>query len=232
MSAPTPEVNDVSGFAAIINSRLNAESRIAKAVAFGWSCAGAAIFLCLTGAGIASSFLGYSYMLSVRPAAEKTARALVAALERAQLKTSVSGTMALAPNSELKLAAGQTVKLEDGAIIALDPKSTVRVVALDTPQPSKQQLQIETTSRSEELPFTNYTIFQHVSFKGGSVVTGWDYELSEPARPKVQFCYYSQPVERGSAIRYTIAWNGAPDRPAALPKNFDFNGALSNCTWF
>jgi hypothetical protein len=43
------------------------------------------------------------------------------ALEHAELKTVVSGNMSLALNSE-KLAAGQTVKLNEGAIVKLDPE--------------------------------------------------------------------------------------------------------------
>jgi len=53
---------------------------------------------------------------------------------------------------------------------------SVRVVGdlkIDMPQPSKQQLQLETTSASDELPFTNYTIFRSVNYDTGAVVTGW-----------------------------------------------------------
>src|SRR5438445_106435 len=108
MSADPGENLDLGGFAAVINSRLNAEARIAKAISFAWFGGGAAIACCLAAAGSFVAFYGYSYMISVRPAAEQTARAFVEALERSQLKTTVSGTMALAPNSELKLASGQT----------------------------------------------------------------------------------------------------------------------------
>src|SRR5476649_726613 len=89
---------DVGGLAATINARLAAEARVAKAIGFGWLCGGASIAACLTGLGFAFAFWGYSHMLSVRPAAEQTARALVEALEKAKLNTTVSGTMSLAPN--------------------------------------------------------------------------------------------------------------------------------------
>jgi hypothetical protein len=68
---------DIAGLAAVINSRLAAEARVTKAIAFGWLCGGTAIALCLTGLGLAAAFYGYSFMLSVRPAAEQTAKALV-----------------------------------------------------------------------------------------------------------------------------------------------------------
>src|ERR1700694_1863476 len=158
---------DVGGFAAVINSRLGAEARVAKAISFGWFSGGLAIALCLTALGGASAFYGYSYMLSVKPAAEEVAKALVDAIQRAELKTTVMGTMSLAPNSEVVLAPGQIVRFNEGATVKLDPNSTIRVVGdlkIDVPQPSKQQLQLDTMSKSDELPFTNYTIFTDVKF--------------------------------------------------------------------
>jgi hypothetical protein len=98
--------NEIRGFAAAINSRLLAESRVANPISFGWLCAGAAIGLCLAGMGCAFALFGYSHMISVRPAAELTAKALVEALEHTHFKMAVSGSMSLAANSELKLAAG------------------------------------------------------------------------------------------------------------------------------
>jgi hypothetical protein len=226
---------DVAGFAAIINSRLAAESRIARAVAFGWCCGGVASFLALTGLGVAATFWGYSYVHSVKPAAERTANALVEALQRTEIKTTISGTMSLAPNFQLRLAPGQTVRLEEGAIVALDQQSTVRIVdmRIDTPQPSKQQLQVGATSKSDELPFTNYTIFKHVNVGKSSIVTGWDYDLSDTLRPRSQFCYYTEKSEKsGPAVKYMIALNGAPYRASPLAKSADFDGTVANCIWF
>jgi hypothetical protein len=144
--------------------------------------------------------------------------------------------MSLAPNSELKLALGQTVKLDQSAVVKLDPNSSVRVVGdlkVDMPQPSKRQLQLDTTSRSDELPLTNYTIFRSVGHGSGKVVTGWNYDPSDPLRPKVQYCYYEQSIDRGLEVRYSIAVNNSPLRPSSLAKlSFDFDGALANCIWF
>jgi hypothetical protein len=229
-------INDIGGLAAVINSRLSAEARMAKAIAFAWLCGGSAIALSLSGLGLAFAFYGYSYMLSVAPAAEQTAKALVAALERANFKTTVSGKMSLSPGSELSLAPGQTIRLGEGAIVKLDPSSSVRVVGdlkIDMPQPSKQQLQLDTTSHSAEIPFTNYTIFKAVEYASGEVVTGWNFDLSDTIRPKIQYCYYSQNVEKGLTARQILAVNDSPLRPSALAKlKFDFDGALANCIWF
>jgi hypothetical protein len=227
---------DVGGFAAVINSRLGAEARVAKAISFGWLGGGLAIALCLTGLGVACAFYGYSYMLSVKPAAEQVAKALVDAIQRSELKTSVTGTMALAQGSEVVLTPGQSVKLAEGATVKLDPNSTIRVVGdlkVDIPQPSKQQLQLNTMSKSDELPFTNYTIFTDVKFGSGEVVTGWNYDLSDTLRPKQQYCYYSESLDKGLTARYTLALNGTPQRPSPLAKlSFSFDGAVANCIWF
>jgi hypothetical protein len=184
----------------------------------------------------AAAFCGYSHMISVKPAAELTARALVDAFERTRLTTVVSGSMSLAPNSELKLAAGQTVRLNDNAIVKLDPASSVRIVGnlkIDVPQPSKQQLQLDNKGKSDELPFTDYTIFRDVSFEKGYVVTGWNYELSDTTRPKSQICYYQQNLQRGLTAKVTLAVNNSPQRPSALTKvSFNFEGAVANCIWF
>jgi hypothetical protein len=163
------DYSDVEGFAAVINSRLAAEARISKAVAFGWLCGGWAIASCLIGLGIVAALYGYSFMMSVRPAAEQAANALRDAFARSELKTSVTGTLSLAPGSELILAPDQIVKLAEGAVVKLDPNSSVRVVGdlrVDVPQPSKQQLQLDATSGSKELPFTRYTVFKTGAFGG------------------------------------------------------------------
>ncbi len=227
---------DVRGFAATISSRLNAEARIARAVGFGWLCGGYAIAFCLVGLGASFAFLGYSSMISVTPSAEVSAKALAEAFRRAELKTTVSGKMSLATDSQVKLAPEQTVKLAEGTSIKLDPESTIRVLGdlkLDVPQPSKKQLQLDTTSGSNELPFTRYTVFKYAKYGSGEVVTGWGFELSDTSRPTYQRCYYEEILASGVSASQTIALNGFPRRPSALTKlSFDFDGALSSCIWF
>jgi hypothetical protein len=234
MTVDNDEKMDVGGLAAVINSRLAAEARIAKAIAFVWLCGGTAIALCLTGLGVAAAFYGYSFMLSVKPAAEQTAKALVQAFERAELRTTVSGVMSLSPNTELRLVSGQTVKLEEGAMVRLDPNASVHVVGdIKIPKPSDEQLQVNTPNASDELPFTSYTIFKTVNYGSGSVVTGWEYDLTDTMRPKNQYCYYRQTLDKGLAGKISLAENGFPRKPSSsvrLPFNFD--EAVANCIWF
>jgi hypothetical protein len=234
MTSDNDDKSDIGGLAAIINARLGAEARVAKAIAFGWLCGGTAIALCLTGLGFAAAFYGYSFMLSVKPAAEQAAKALVAAFERAELKTTVSGVMSLSPGTELRLASGQTVKFDESATVRLDPKSSVRVVGdVKMPQPSKQQLQVDTTSGSDELPFTSYTIFKTVRYGSGAVETGWAYDLSDTMRPKYQHCTYRESLDKGLAGKVTLAINGAPRRPSNVTKLLiNFDEAVTNCVWF
>lgn len=223
------------GLAATLNSQLGAESRIANAVGFAWLCGGIAISLALSGLGLALGFYGYSHMLSVEPSAKQIATALTDALERAELKATVSGKMSLVP-TDLHLAGDQKIRLEDGSVVKLDPNSSVRVIGdlkVDMPQPSKRQLQLDTTTANDERPFTSYTIFKSVEYGSGAVETGWNFDLSDTTRPNSQFCYYRQDITKGVATKYILSVDDSPRRPTALQKlSFNFDEALSNCIWF
>jgi hypothetical protein len=229
------ETDDVGGLATIINLRLADNARLARALAFAWFGGGLSIALLLTGLGLTLAFYGYSYTVSIRPAAEQTAKALADAFERTVLKTSVTGTMALAPNSELVLASDQKVRLDDGSMVKLDPSSTVRVVGdlkIDMPQPTKEQLQLGTKTQNDELPFTSYTIFRSVKFGSGKVVSGWKFDLAD-RRPKCQYCYYSQDIDSNLSSSQTIGVNGSVQRPPPSAKlSFDFDAAAVYCEWF
>lgn len=236
MTQITPEKIDVGGLAAVVNSQLGTESRIAIARGLFWCCAGVASAFLLSGAGLALAFYGYSYAFSAVPATQQTAKAFVEAIERTDIKTSVSGTMTIAPTSMLRLSPGQTIKIDEAAFVKLDPRSTVRIVGdlkIDAPQPSKEQLQLDTSNTSAQLPFTTYTIFRSVGHGDGQVVTGWNYYLSDTIRPRAQYCYYTEKISGGLAAKYTLAFNGHPRQPSTLTKlSFDFDAALTNCIWF
>lgn len=229
------EDDDLGAFAAVLNSRLASDARITKARAFGWLCTGWAIALCLVALGSAVAFYGYSQMMSVAPAAEIAASALSDAFKRASIRTTVSGNMKFA-STEVSLSKGQTVKLIEGASIKLDKDSSVRVIGdlkVDVPQPSKRQLQLDTTSGNKELPFTRYTIFRAAAYGSGEVVTGWSFDLSDTTRPTLQRCYYQQVLDKGVAATQTLAIDGSVRRPSGLTKlSFDFDGAVASCIWF
>jgi hypothetical protein len=210
MSLQSDERVDVTGLAAVINSRLASQARVAKAISFGWLCGGVAVACCLSSLGLALALYGYSHMISVKPAAEETAKALVEAIEKAELKTTVSGTMSLSPNSELRLASGQTIKLAEGTTVKLDPNSSVRVAGdIKMPQPSNRQLQPNIMS-GDRLPFTSYTIFRSVEYGSGRVETGWQYDLSDTTRPRSQYCSYIETIGKGTKVKDVIAINGYP----------------------
>lgn len=233
-SAADEEIN-FGGLAATLNSQLGRESRIANARGFAWFCGGAAVGLCLSGLGVAAAFWGYGHMISVQPEAERIAAALKNAFERVELKTTVSGEMSLIP-TELHLAPDQKIKLDESTKVKVDPSSTVQVIGdlkVDMPQPSKRQLQLNATTGNNELPFTTYTIFKSVKFGSGYVDTGWNFDLSDTVRPKAQYCYYRQDITKGLGTKYMLAFDGSPRRPGPLQKlSFDFDEALTNCTWF
>jgi hypothetical protein len=226
---------DYGGLAAALNSHLAANSRVSGALGFAWLCGGVATAALLASVGAALAFYGYSTTLSAKPVVEEMATALSNAIGSSELKATVSGKMSLAP-TKLELAPQQTVKLEEGSTVKLDPNSSVRVVGdlkVDMPQPSKRQLQEEVTTKSNELPITSYIIFKSVSYGSGAVDTGWHFDLSDAMHPTVQFCYYRQDITKGLATKYMLAVNNSPRRPQPLQKlSFDFDEALSNCIWY
>jgi hypothetical protein len=209
----------LAGFTAVLNSRLEAEARIRRATAVAWTAGGFALAVSLIGLGFGSGFYGYSYLISVEPGGEEISKALAAAIEKSEFKAVVSGNMTIAPNTEIRIASGQKVSLEGNTTVRLEPKSTVRIVGdlrVSMPQPSPEQLQLNSTSANHELPFTSYTIFRSVPYASGEVVTGWSFELSDPLRPKSQYCYYNQNLGKGVAAKYTLAFDGSPNRPSPL----------------
>jgi hypothetical protein len=143
--------------------------------------------------------------------------------------------MSLSPDSELKLASGQSVKLDERAMLRLDPNSSIRVVGdlkVEFPHPSQEQLQMEAKSKNDELPFTSYTIFKTVAYGSGKVVSGWKFDLSDN-RPKHQYCYYEQNIARGVSRSVTIALNGSPRSvPPSSKLAVNFDGAVANCIWY
>jgi hypothetical protein len=227
----------MGGFAASLNSRLGAKARISQAIGFAWLCGGAAVATCLTAAGVALAFVGYSYMVSVKPASDEIAKALVAALQQTKLKTNISGTVSLSPDSRLRLADGENVKIDQhSSTVKIDPNASVRVIGdlkVDVPQPSQEQLQPDATSKSDDIPITDYTIFRSAAYGSGQVVSGWSFDLSDTIRPKFQYCYYAQDVERGISTKLPLAVNGLVlPRPNAAKPSFDLSAASSNCVWF
>ena len=90
----------INSFAASLNSRLGNQARISKAIGFAWLCGGLAIAACLTASGVAFAFLGYSYMVSIKPTADEIARALASALQSSDFKANVTGNVALSPKVE------------------------------------------------------------------------------------------------------------------------------------
>jgi hypothetical protein len=226
----------LGGFPAIVNSRLAAEARIARAVSFLWSAAGGASALTLIGAGAMAAMYGFSFITSPISSADILANSFAKALEQSKIKATVNGAMAIPSDTQLSLADGQTVSLSEGTVVKVDPNSSIKVVGdfkIDVPQPSKQQLQLDTQSNSKEIPFTRYTVFKYAKFNSGAVVTAWNYELSDPSSPIFQRCYYEELLGNNVAATQTIAVNGLPRRPSALNKlSFDFDGALVNCIWF
>lgn len=228
--------SDIGAFPAVLNARLAADARIAKTIAFCWFGVGFAGLSVLAGLGVVLALYGFSFVLSPVQSADLVAKSFVAAIAQSKMKTTVHGTMEIAPGTELSLAKDQIVSLAANATLKIDPDSSIRVVGdfkVDVPQPSKQQLQIDAVSSSKETPFTRYTVFKSARVGSGNVVTGWVFELADPLNPSSQYCYYSEMLANNVSVSQAVGKNGLPLRPSALNKlTFDFDTAYANCFWY
>jgi hypothetical protein len=126
------------------------------------------------------------------------------------------------------------VRLNEGATVKIDQSSSVHVVGESRSKcHSLQRTNYNRTPASHDLPITDYTIFRNVTFGSGQVVSGWQYDLSDPLRPKFEYCYYTEDIERGLAAKYTLGINGSVQRPLDSSKStFDFDRAAANCFCF
>jgi hypothetical protein len=211
-----PNTPPNAALAATVRQRLKAEAARIKATNAFWWLAGLGVCMVLGGIGLGALAFGYSYVTDQRTAAGRLAEALVTALNQATI--TIVGT----------------VKLDDGSTGKPDTKeATGHLDTTDSSiRPTEQQVRPQAVPPSGAKPVTDFTVFKHVEWGKGSVVTGWDYGSNEDETPKSQFCYYT-PVETGNgiSIRYTIANDGVLDtRVSKYP--FDAKKAFANCIWF
>ncbi|HJS87855.1 MAG TPA: hypothetical protein VJ779_20575 [Acetobacteraceae bacterium] len=107
--------------------------------------------------------------------------------------------------------------------------ASVRLDASGVPRPSSAQLGTGVAPQSSVPVVTNFTVFKHVQYGHGTVVTGWTYASSESPTPASQFCYYSEPSGGGAATLYDIARNGQLLTVDHAP--VDVAEAARDCVW-
>ncbi|MHB2165654.1 hypothetical protein [Alsobacter sp. R-9] len=216
---------------AAVEARIHADARFDAARATAVKLAAAGLCLALAGGGIGAALYGWGRSQDRLVAAETMAQALTQALERTTLQT--AGEVRLADGQAVTLAPGAQVALAPGGLVKVDPSSTVRVESPPAPpRPAAAQLGADAKAAVPAKVVTEFTVFKHVAFSGGSVVTGWTFPNSEQPTPSEQYCYYAQPVSDGALVRIDIAANGTMLRNLKERPGVDLAAAFDRCVWF
>lgn len=224
--------------AAAVNSQIKAEARNLSARAAFWRLLGIGSMLALAGIGVGAGFLGYSYTLDATSSARTIGEAISRALASTPLHT--TGAVRLdAADASVRLDAKDValqaapLKLDPAATVHMDPAAQVGIRgAFERPTP--QQLKVDSQPAGV---VTNYTIFKGTPFKGGQVITGWNFSSSQQARPTNQYCYFALPPHEGIKTSITLAEDGMATTSQTYPdgfdaKAFDMKAATSRCVWF
>jgi hypothetical protein len=200
-----------------------------------WRLVGLGIIIFGIGAAVGIGFYGFARV--TRNSTNETAlvTAFSKALSEAQLHGKAEGTVQIEPH-ELSLAKGQTISIDPGSRLHLDPAAkvtangelVVQAPSITVPQTTSS---VSTTALT---PITNFTVFKSVPFENGDILTGWLFLTSAQSLPSSQYCYYSPDLETpGMGLRIDIATNGKLDATVKdLPKGFDVTSAFDKCVWY
>lgn len=222
-----------SALVSTVGARIRADAKLISATSAFWWLAGIGALLLMIGGGIGLATFGYNYATDRN--AKTLATALADALNRTTLKT--DGKVVLDTDGATVKLDSNGVKLDtSGATVTLDTRGSV--VRLDTSgltswRPTEQQLGSNIRPTSNVKPVTNYTVFHHVQFAHGEVVTGWSYKSNEDNMPSRQFCYYSQDsdADQNTSTKYNLGTDGVKvPSVRGIPVNLD--QAFANCVWW
>jgi hypothetical protein len=138
------------------------------------------------------------------------------------------GQVALKPN--------QSVGLDPNATVGIVPDAVVRVKGeISVPPPPDDGRR--STNQSGRRPvhssklLTNYTVFKHVQFGSGWVMTGWNYASNKQDSPSSQYCYYSENLDETSKDTVGLGSNGQMATQSGQSP-IDVAEAFRNCVWF
>jgi hypothetical protein len=227
--------NDMSSTLALsVIGRLNEEYRANAGKARLIKFAGFGLMVFLTGVGAASAFYGYSTIFNSQTAANTVAKAFAEALERSTLVVHTSGTVALAPGSSVELKKGQKLTLDPNTHVEIDPRSVIRVEASakdSMSRPSDRQLQGDAPDSESRVFGTSYTVFKAIKYNSGFVVTGWDYDVSQPNIPRHQHCYYKRSVDPQAEFRVELGHDGVMIPASATALGDHASEAFGLCVW-
>jgi hypothetical protein len=206
-----------------------------------WRCIGVGLICFGLGGATGISFYGYAKLSRDSDNLTSLSKAFAEALAKATLKGSAEGTVRVEP-SEIRLAKGQTISVDPSSTLHLDPDAKVAVdgeIRVQLPAPTPATSEPQAGPRSPNPPsITNFTVFKHVPFQKGTVMTGWEFLTSKQRMPTSQYCYYTEDSNDpgsdlpGLSVVVHLGLDQRVDAPKSVPKNFDVAAAFARCVWF
>src|SRR5262249_24252516 len=151
------------------------------------------------------------------------------ALSKVQLTGKADGTVKFEPR-EIALAKDQTISIDPSSTLRLEPNASVRADGdIKVQIPSVAPPPVSVTPPKPRTPLiVNFTVFKHVPFDKGTVMTGWVFLTSKQRSPTNQYCYYTQssddenrPGLPGLSVDVDLGYNQQLVLPKTLPKDFD-----------
>ncbi len=199
-----------------------------------WRAVGVGLIGFGLGAGVGLGCYGYSFITRETNNLDLLSAAFVKALSQVQLRGAADGVVHLEPN-EITLAPEQSVKIDSGSRLRLDPEAKVLADGeLKVQAPTVSLPQSVTPKNVGRTPtITNFTIFKSVPFEKGNILTGWMFLTSAQKLPTTQYCYYNESGDDSDfSIRINIGTDEKMDVPKTPIKAFAIATAFSKCVWF
>jgi hypothetical protein len=205
-----------------------------------WRFIGLGVVCFGLGAAVGIGCYGYGEITRSAENMNSLTAAFSQALSKVQLTGKAEGTVRFEPH-EIALAKDQTISIDPNSTLHLEPDAKVRTDGeIKIQLPSTAAPSPNMTPPKSRIPLiANFTVFKHIPFGKGTVMTGWVFLTSKQQSPTNQYCYYTQSSNDennsglpGLSVDLNLGFNQKLDAPKTQPKGFDVNAAFARCVWF
>ncbi len=206
---------------------------------------GAAALVAAAGIGIAA--IVWANNQGLDPEVLQAALAKMPALKVEKVQLDPASTVSLRDGAQVELKNGgvvgldpkASVSIEDGGKVGVDgtvgiePGSTVLVEGELKAQPMPTLPDVQSQPKPAEAIARRVTVFTEIPWRGGKIVTGWEFGTGASKRPSTQYCYFSVTTGTTGAservVHLTKNGNNYSVKPSELA-NADI--ARTKCVWF
>jgi len=205
-----------------------------------WKLIGLGLICCGIGGAVGLSLYGYSYVSRNSVNMNSLSAIFAKALTDAQLNAHAEGSVTIEPH-EIQLEKDQTISIDHSSRLLFDRDAKILVdgdVKVQLASPVLPTNVVPRQTLGHPL-ITNFTVFKHVPFKTGTVMTGWEFLTSKQKSPTSQYCYYTEESSNdfdsslpGLSVVVYLGLDQKLDVPKTIPKDFDVTAAFARCVWF